>query len=284
MNMSIRALVAAACVMVCATAAAASPPQKNGAQVGTFALDGGNQKTVAILGQTQQGRSMQVRIEFLPWNGHSVIRHFDADLTKLMHLVVVSADLQTFFHVHPAFDPSSGSFTARIPVSEHERYYAFADAQPSGFGQQVFRFELNPDTSTPAPSQVLPAPVTSAHAGPYTVVLNASHLTARVPQQLDVRILEGAAPAAGLQLYLGVPAHVVLVNAATLSYTHVHPSAYGAAMEMDQTHGMPAMKAPAPSAHLTLHVPALSSGSYRMWIEFQAHGARYVAPFTVQVR
>jgi hypothetical protein len=44
------------------------------------------------------------------------LREFDLEHEKLMHLVVVSADLASYAHVHPVLDPASGEF--RLTVNQ----------------------------------------------------------------------------------------------------------------------------------------------------------------------
>lgn len=49
---------------------------------------------------------------------------------KRMHLVIVSADLETFLHVHPV-ENDSGDFEVKLELPPG-RYLAFADINPVG--------------------------------------------------------------------------------------------------------------------------------------------------------
>ena len=86
---------------------------------------------------------------------------------------------------------------------------------------------------------------------------------------------ENGHPASNLGLYLGAPAHIVLINTSTLQYVHVHP-------EVKQASGM-AMAVAGPemwftSRHSRRHVQNVDGVSRR---ELQN---LYTAPFTLAAK
>ena len=72
-------------------------------------------------------------------------------------------------------------------------------------------------------------------------------------KSIDVEISKDGKTAMDLHPHLGVPAHAVFLNAADLSYVHVHPVAMDAMMDMSKP--MPSMAEDGPSpGQLMLHV------------------------------
>jgi hypothetical protein len=249
---------------------------------GTFALLGGAPKIVSQLSATYSaGHAVALKIRQFLGDGTTPILKYEVEMQKVMHLVVVRDDFATFEHVHPSFDPATGTFSQTLTLQPKHRYYVYADTTPRGIGQQVFRFALGApffvSHSSSGPSSK------SVAAGPYTVTLTRTTLPADRTQRLDIAVLKGGRPAPDLTTYLGAAAHAVFINALTLQYVHVHPTVSGAAMAMraNQTMDMAGGSGP----HMQMSVPALPAGVYKLWIEFGgAGGAVYTAPFTMLVR
>jgi hypothetical protein len=111
--------------------------------------------------------------------------------------------------------------SSSISVYRTALYYVYADAQPSGIGQQVFRFDL--DLGGGGEHRNLGNRISTVTAGPYTVRLSSSALRAGTESRLIVHILKHGRPAGDLHPYLGALAHAVFLNARDLSYVHTHP-------------------------------------------------------------
>ncbi len=110
--------------------------------------------------------------------------------------------------------------------------------------------------------------------------------------QLSLHVSHGGKPVSDLTPFLGVAAHAVFIDAADLTYVHVHaapadtPAGYADALAgMD---GMEGMGAPLPAgshlpADMTLHILAPKAGAYLLWLQFMAGGQVRTVPFTVAV-
>ena len=259
---------------------------------GTWALPSGKPAATAEMTVSGHDRDVNVDIVQTTGSGNAPIRKYDLDMTKLMHLIVVREDFSQFMHVHPHFDSADGHFTETLALDPHQRYYVYADTEPAGLGQQVFRFTVQ--NGTPAMGRImtvrqLPSSRT-VRSGPYTVALSATTLKANTPQDLSVDIMQGSKPAANLKPYLGAAAHAVFINTTSLDYVHVHPTVAGASDSddmsgMDMSGGMHGMDmGPAKTGpKMVMHLPALPAGSYKLWLQFQG-SALEVAPFTLAVR
>ena len=249
---------------------------------GTFALLGGAPKIVARFSATYgAGNTVTVKIRQFLLDGATPILKYDADMQKLMHIIVVRDDFATFAHVHPGFDAASGTFTQVLRMEPKHRYYVYADTTPHGVGQQVFRFPIGLPYLASRPSSS--ASPKSVAAGPYTVTLAGTTLQPDRATNLALDVYENGKPARDLSTYLGAAAHAVFVNTLTLEYVHVHPAERGAPMAMgaNETMEMPART----GAGMQIPVPPLSPGVYKLWIEFRGEGGGvYTAPFTMLVR
>lgn len=252
---------------------------------GTYALAEGTAAVDATLLATRKNGAL--KLDVLQERGGTPVLAYDTEQTQLMHVVVVAEDFSTFEHVHPAFDAKTGRFVIALRTDPARRYYVYADSHPHGAGQQVFRFVVQPESvvgspsTTPAPSYT-PSALSSV-AGPYTVALSSTTLKSAAPSTIDVTISRNGKPATDLQPYLGAAAHIIAINTATLEYIHVHPTLAGEAMNT-----MPGMEmgagTPKAGPRMTMHLPALPVGSYKMWVQFRGGAAVYTAPVTLVVR
>ena len=255
--------------------------------VGTWALPSGKPAAAAEMRVTGNMRNLDVDIVQTTGTMTAPIRKYDLDMTKLMHLVVISDDFSTFMHVHPAFDAATGHFTQNLTLDPHRHYLVYVDTEPAGLGQQVFRFSLQDGTQIGHATAVRQLPSSpTVTAGPYTVTLSSTTLAANKPQDIQVDVMRGAKPARDLKPYLGAAAHAVFVNTGSLAYIHVHPTVFGTndddamdGMDMSHMDMGPAKSGP----KMVMHIPALPAGSYKLWLQFQGD-ALEVAPFTLAVR
>jgi thiol-disulfide isomerase/thioredoxin len=242
---------------------------------GQFALQGGTQQTEGHL----RGNALWLTSE----TSAAPIRHYQLDMTKYMHVVIVSGDLRTFQHVHPVLQPD-GVFKFTEPLPE-EAAYLYADSIPENAGQQVFRFALNSPPRTMARDLSTTANV--ATAGPYTVRLSGS-LSSGAESHLTVKIYKNGQPANDLHPYLGAPAHAVFINARDLSYVHVHPMPIGKDAEMSMMGDMDMSDMPAlppytrVSPDMLLHVRITEPGTYKLWLQFRAGQTLRVAAFVLK--
>jgi hypothetical protein len=282
---SIGTAVAGAVCLVLTAGARGDEPVR-----GAFALQGGSAKTNAYLinGQTAAGaRTRRIDLWLTPADSSVPIRSYDVDMTKMLHAVIVSDDFRVFVHAHPQLEPT-GHFIAVQSLPQAGGYHLYADGEPAGVGQQVFRFDLQagaPVPNDPAARDLSERSKTCLVDG-YAVTLSSLQLAAGGESRLDVHILAGGHPAADLHPYLGSLAHAVFINANDLTYVHVHPMPLGAPADGSMA-GMQGMSgsAAAPAADsapdMTLHVRVIEPGTYKLWLQFNGGGGLHVASFVL---
>ncbi|MGD6782344.1 hypothetical protein ACQCT3_21650 [Sutcliffiella horikoshii] len=177
---------------------------------------------------------------------------------KLMHLIVISEDLEVFKHLHPE-KVSAGVFTAKADLEEG-MYQAFVDIKPSELeyvnephpvvvgehgGHEDNHVHLEPKTEW------------TKVQGDYTVTLDVNNFSVKENVVLSFEI-KGAEP----EDYLGALGHVVVVDEGLDEFIHVHPR------EGED---------PVFEAHFSKH------GMYKLWAEFKLDGKVYAFPYVLEI-
>jgi hypothetical protein len=257
---------------------------------GVFALINGTPQVAGELTATQAATPTDLKLDI---SLHRVaeknaLKRYDTELNRQMHVIAISDDLSVFIHHHIAH-VIDGHGQVRMMFPAPGLYHVFVDAAPKTIGQQVLRFDLlvGDEPATPLISRPLGAPETTARSGLYTVSFDRFDLTAGQPAQVTLHIAEHGKPAQDLHTYLGVGAHVVLIGAESMNYAHIHSLAEMTGPDMAKHDGaemaMPDDDQPVP-ADLTLHVPALPVGQYKLWVQFLGGRTLHTVPFVVVVK
>ena len=285
-----------ASLLVLAMGAAASSQ----ALSGTFALQAGQSQTQAHMLATQIGTSpLNQHLDlWLTRDDSQTVSRYDIEMTKYLHLIAVSDDFATFLHVHPTLE-NDHHFRIDIKFPKEGLYHIYADDEPDGIGQQVFRYDLCVG-SRPERARTLTSPSAQVTAGPYRVILGATRLRVGSENELAVHITRNGIPASDLHPYLGALAHAVFIDAGDLSYAHVHPMPLeSGTSNMPGMDGMSAMSgmagmsgmsdAPKPlsdseksSPNMILHLRIREAGTYKLWLQFRGGNELYAAPFVVR--
>ncbi|NEW09443.1 hypothetical protein GK047_26225 [Paenibacillus sp. SYP-B3998] len=233
------------------------------------AAAGDGVQAVFKLASSEQAKANQdtpVTIQILDKDGKS-IENFDLNHEKKMHLIVVNKDLSFFKHIHPEYK-GSGLFTITTLFPAGGNYRLFADIIPSGKGNVVKSNSLTVQGDTPATIELQPDGKLTKTVDGTEVTLAMDHLMAGMDINLAYTFKDAVtqAPVKNLQPYLGAVGHVVILDANTVQYLHVHPT--------DE-------KTTGPEAKFMTKFP--KSGIYKIWGEFQRDGKVLIVPFVVKV-
>lgn len=186
---------------------------------------------------------------------------------KRMHLIVVSADLGFFAHVHPT-PHDDGRLAVEVDFPTPGPYVLFADFTPVGRERAVTRtafvVEGREPAAVPLASVALPARTT---VGDLEVTLSStSALRAGADAMLGVEVREHGEVITDLRDYLGARGHAVVIDDGATEFLHAHP--------------MSGPGAPTVDFHTRFPAP----GRYKVWVELRPRGEPLRASFVVDVR
>jgi hypothetical protein len=256
--------------------------------LGKYSLQGGTPKTEGHLRISPSSKDpLTQHLDLWMTSPPSAvpIRNYAVEMTKKIHVVIVSSDFSRFMHIHPALGPT-GHFVIDQQFPSPGMYYVYADSEPNNLDHQVFRFEVAVSNTGGQKPITLSPTGREVNVGPYTVDLSQVRLNAGGMDMIDVHILKGDKPANDLHPYLGANAHAVFLNGKDLSYVHVHPMAMGDMAAASAPNGKMKMGADLPegsisSPDMMLHISIKEPGTYKMWLQFRGGTQLYVAPFVL---
>lgn len=213
--------------------------------------------------------SVGLAIEIRDSNGNA-IANFDTFQEELMHLIMVSDDLQSFAHLHPVYK-SNGRFEVEARFPKPGSYTFFSDYKPTGQQERVSVLKTRVSGDRP-PAVKMDVNRTKTFADT-KVNLELSQATVKAGEEVTLMFdLQDAAndkPIADLQPYLGEKGHLVILRQSsplTLNdYVHAH-----------------ALKdTPSGQVHFATRFPR--SGQYKLWGQFNRNGKVVTADFWVNV-
>jgi len=198
--------------------------------------------------------------------GGEPVTDYQVKHDKKLHFIVVSRDLTSFQHVHPA-EVGGGVWAIKLTLPEAGSYRAFADFAPTG----AAGLTLGTDVLVAgdyAPKALPPVGRTSTVDG-YTVTLDGDLIPGQA-SKLTLKVSKDGKPVTDLQPYLGAYGHLVALRAGDLAYLHVHPD------------GTPGDGKTAAGPGITFYAEVPSGGDYRLFLDFQHEGTVRTADFTAK--
>ncbi len=200
------------------------------------------------------------------------IAQFDRFQEKLMHLIVVSDDLQFFSHLHPTYK-ENGRFEVEANFPKSGSYTLFSDYKPAGKPEQVSVLKTQvPGNSPSAPPIDLNTTKTFADT---KANLTFSQPTLKAGQEVmlvfNLQEVTSNQPIKDLQPYLGERGHLVIVKQSSpltkADYIHAH------------AHAM--KNIPPGEVHFMTNFP--QPGKYKLWGQFNRNGRIVTADFWINV-
>lgn len=138
---------------------------------------------------------------------------------KVMHLIVVSADLKDYYHLHPT-DKGNGVFEQEYNLEDNS-YKVFVDIKPKDLEYHVNPIELNVGEAHTAhgDNQLKVDTEFEKTINDKTVELNIDSLEINKPTTLTFKSKDGKP-----NPYLGALGHVVILDEEGEKFIHVHPA------------------------------------------------------------
>ncbi|MEV0819866.1 hypothetical protein [Nonomuraea rubra] len=193
------------------------------------------------------------------------VTDYQVEHDKKLHFIVVSRDLGSFQHLHPA-EAGDGVWSVKLTLPDAGLYRAFADFVPTG-GQAL---TLGTDLAVAGEYEpkALPEESRTATVDGYTVTLDGD-LTPGQSSKLTLKVAKDGKPVTDLQPYLGAYGHLVALRARDLAYLHVHPD------------GEPGDGKTPAGPEIVFYAEVPSTGDYRLFLDFQHDGKVRTADFTL---
>ncbi|HIK07392.1 MAG TPA: hypothetical protein IGS40_22325 [Trichormus sp. M33_DOE_039] len=198
------------------------------------------------------------------------IAKFDTFQEKLMHLIIVSDDLQFFSHLHPIYK-NNGQFKVEASFPQAGGYTFFSDYKPTGQTEQISVLKTQvPGISIAAPEIDIKRSKTFNDT---QVNLALSEQTVKAGKEVTLMFkLQDAAnnqPLTDLQPYLGEKGHLVILRQSTsltaADYIHAH------ALNN------------APTGQVHFMTSFSQAGKYKLWGQFNRNGKIITADFWINV-
>jgi hypothetical protein len=210
----------------------------------------------------------------------------------LMHLIVVSQDLNHFAHIHPQ-DAGAGRYSVTDTLSTADRYLLFNEFVTSDGVTQIERHEVD------AAGAALPGVRASLSPGAM-VPQGADGLTVnvtpppktrrRVASTYMLTVSRDGRPVTSLEPYLGAACHVVAISENTTQFAHTHcdTPGMGGTSSMGNMGSIPMpmpMPTPPPNfgPNLQFTHTFMQPGPYRVWAQFGYEGRVVTVAFDVMV-
>ncbi|WP_090977466.1 hypothetical protein [Paenibacillus sp. CF384] len=219
----------------------------------------------------QSGREIGLELQVLDPSGVPVER-FTEDMTKLMHLIVVSADLSTFSHVHPVHE-GQGKFKVKLSFPHGGRFLLISEFMPDDVGLTVYKKWITVGGEEPASEKL------TVSESMQTVVAGVEVTLTAMPDVQEIKAgemamlnftLKDAATGKPIKLepFLGTAGHCVILDESATQYLHVHAVS-----------GMSSGS----SSSVMFHTQFPKAGLYKLWGQFQYQGKVLVVPFVIKV-
>ena len=174
---------------------------------------------------------------------------------KLMHLILISNDLESYIHLHPE-QTEEGTFVIEHSL-EHTNYQVFVDLKPVHDVYVTEPIALDPNPESHQHSTLEPFDLLVNEVDGMTVELSHEPIEAGKSVSLSFD-LKNALP----EPYLGALGHVVIVDEHLSTFIHVHPQ----------------------SAEETIFEAYFEeAGMYKLWAEFKIEGEVRIFPFVLEV-
>ncbi|GLZ07260.1 hypothetical protein Acsp03_47260 [Actinomadura sp. NBRC 104412] len=184
---------------------------------------------------------------------------------KRLHLIIARRDLSGFQHLHPT-EAGGGVWTIPLTLPDPGAYRFFTDVRPEGAPKQL---TLGTDITAPGDYEPtpLPSPAQVAEVDGYEVRLDGALVPGR-SSRITLTVSKDGRPVTDLEPYLEAYGHLVALRDRDLAYLHVHPD------------GEPGDGRTRPGPSITFYAEVPSTGTYRLYLDFQHKGKVRTAEFT----
>jgi hypothetical protein len=271
----------AALLSACGSSGSGSPSIPTVAPAKTFRL-AGFQPVAAV----RADRAVELSFHIVLPSGKTLTRFKTGSGPHTgVHLIVVRNDLSVIVHRHPKIAPD-GTVRQSITFPEPGKYHVLVDIYPIlPDTPQLVNFQLTASATVSGVRKTVPLPAYTpvVKVGGYEVRIEKTpRITALEPAFVTIRIRDASGKTPHLEPWYGALAHAIFFRAGSLAYFHTHicaPKAPGCASLVG---GRALTGSGTASGRLHVGILLPQSGTWRLFLQFQAKGHVETAPFTLQ--
>lgn len=209
-------------------------------------------------------------------NTGSLVTQFDLVHDKLAHLVIANDKLNYYSHIHPDF--ANGQFTVQATLPADDNYRAYISFEPKGDAEQVFAYTFQVGKgANGVPEKIVDAETPKAIGSITASLIGNTKVSATDIASGKAKVVfhftdSGGKPVTNLYPYLAAFGHLVMINADTYSYLHVHPLVVPFGPE--ETGG--------PDVEFMV-MGSVKPGIYKLFGQFNPNKQLITVPFTLEV-
>lgn len=236
-------------------------PQTAACDAGQFCIDSNISAPVPV------ATPFEYRFTIVSETG-TVFKNFGVNHEKLMHLFVLRLDTQFFQHVHPDYDPKTGTFAISLELPQEGTYRVFADFVPGNAGTSTSAVEdIVAGTTAFAPVALSPSSTFTQNGYEISLKADSERVIASDDVLLTFTIKKDGEPVVDIQPYLGEAGHVVIVREDNLDFVHTHPIS-----QLSQT------------GQVIFHASLLQPGNYKVFAQFEHLGQVITSEFVLPIQ
>jgi hypothetical protein len=222
----------------------------------------------------------------------AAVTAFELEHTKPFHLILVSADLSYFQHLHPVQLATGGFGVNWTPPRFGDDYFLYAQFMPVGAPLQTVLLPLRVNgTAVKTPVQLRVDTASTRSDGTNLLMLERPAGGFRAgAQRLSFMVHDARTGhlADDLGTFLGAKAHLIGVKAQASGQVFLHGHDMGGEPMPGGGHGGHGGHAghlvgTSTSGQLSFDVELPSAGLYRFWVQYHRAGANVTQSFVIQV-
>ena len=237
--------------------------------------------------EVKAGEDTALTFEIKSPEGETV-KNFEIVHEKPMHLLIVSSDLDEFYHLHPEIQPD-GLFKTNFKFPNGGNYQVYADFTMKSLPQAVQNFTVKVSGKERAKVELKPdRKFEKTVEGLRFVMKPNGELLSGNELMIDYEIYDAEnKPVTDLENYLGAKAHFVIISQDLQEFVHAHPMSGDNVKSEKHSHGAEHGEKMANMANISTvsaHVAFPKASIYKIWAQFQRGGKIITVPFTVDVK
>ncbi len=257
-------------------------------------------KTLADLSKSPKAYEVQIKTSKEPLAGKPAsmtftvvsgtekapVKTFEVVHEQLMHLVMVSEDLNWFTHEHPTPKPD-GTFDFSGTFPNGGRYYLYTDFTPADGDNQLIQSILDVSGKRKQKVDLVSDSSFERAVDGYRVNLAVDPTPLQVEKAAtltySIRDSKGN-PITDMEPYLGAMGHLFAVHQGGAEVVHTHATSKTSSEEHDHsTHTSAQVKErTGPDFSFKLTLP--KEGLYKIWAQFSRQGKTLTVPFVLEAK